>query len=370
MDIAIIGAGPIGLEAALAAEEIGHTATVFEAGRVGEAVAKWGHVQLFTPWPMNTTARGRARIGKNLGDECPTGAQLVERYLKPLSAALQVREHHRLIGASRGPIRKPQEIGGGRREHTPFRLLFDTPAGEIAIEADALFDCSGVLACPNPAGPGGLPAVGERAGAAAGRVFYGLPRPESLPPGPVAVIGAGASGCTLVTQLLAAERAITWLTGADAPAFPSPPDDRLPERRSLWLAASEARERVNWLPETSIVRIVPGEDGLLLHLDGGREIEVAALLVATGFRPDLSMTRELQVHYCYASEGPMKLAAALLAASGAGGDCLDQGSQGAATLLSPEPRLFVLGSKSYGRRNDFLLQTGYRQVEEALSLLR
>ena len=32
----------------------------------------------------------------------------------------------------------------------------------------------------------------------------------------------------------------------------------------------------------------------------------------------------LQVHYCYATEGPMKLAAALMAAGGGGGDCLAQ----------------------------------------------
>ena len=65
----------------------------------------------------------------------------------------------------------------------------------------------------------------------------------------------------------------------------------------------------------------------------------------------------------------MKLAAALLSADGAGGDCLAQGSQGAETLLSPEPDFFILGAKSYGRRSDFLIKLGVAQIEELLSLI-
>ncbi len=67
----------------------------------------------------------------------------------------------------------------------------------------------------------------------------------------------------------------------------------------------------------------------------------------------------------------MKLAAALLGAGGsaAGGDCLQQTSQGADTLKNPEPGFFILGSKSYGRRNDFLMRVGWEQVGEVFELL-
>src|SRR4051812_29267193 len=52
--IAILGAGPIGLEAALAAAERGWEFTVYEMGdAVGANVRDWGHVRLFTPWEMN-----------------------------------------------------------------------------------------------------------------------------------------------------------------------------------------------------------------------------------------------------------------------------------------------------------------------------
>ena len=39
------------------------------------------------------------------------------------------------------------------------------------------------------------------------------------------------------------------------------------------------------------------------------------------------------------------------------------------TLRSPEPGFFIVGSKSYGRRNDYLLRVGWQQVDEILSLL-
>ena len=47
--IAVLGAGPIGLEAALYARTLHYPVIVYERGRVGEYVQRWGHVRLFTP---------------------------------------------------------------------------------------------------------------------------------------------------------------------------------------------------------------------------------------------------------------------------------------------------------------------------------
>jgi hypothetical protein len=81
------------------------------------------------------------------------------------------------------------------------------------------------------------------------------------------------------------------------------------------------------------------------------------------------MTRELQVHYCYASEGTMKLAAAIRGSAGAGGDCLAQVAHGPESLQNPEPDFFVLGAKSYGRNPQFLLSMGHQQVLDAFHLI-
>jgi NADPH-dependent 2,4-dienoyl-CoA reductase/sulfur reductase-like enzyme len=65
--IAILGAGPIGLEAALAAAERALPFTLYEADpEVGGHVRRWGHVRTFTPWEMNVSDRaGRVRPSRS-----------------------------------------------------------------------------------------------------------------------------------------------------------------------------------------------------------------------------------------------------------------------------------------------------------------
>jgi len=49
--LAILGAGPTGLEAALAASERGLSFTLYErSAAVAGNVRDWGHVRLFSPW--------------------------------------------------------------------------------------------------------------------------------------------------------------------------------------------------------------------------------------------------------------------------------------------------------------------------------
>merc|ERR1719277_615282 len=117
------------------------------------------------------------------------------------------------------------------------------------------------------------------------------------------------------------------------------------------------------------------DGGLKLTLELGadgeeeRALEVDTLYSLTGFHPDTGLWSELQVHMCYASDGPMKLAATLLAAKvaaegdpAAAGDCLKQAAPGPQTLENPEPDFYVLGMKSYGRNSSFLMRVGYEQV--------
>jgi hypothetical protein len=92
------------------------------------------------------------------------------------------------------------------------------------------------------------------------------------------------------------------------------------------------------------------------------------VLALVGFAPDSAIFRELQVHECYASSGPMKLAASLLEA-GADGDCLKQRAQGAETLTNPEPDFYIVGAKSYGRGSQFLIRLGLAQVREIYTLI-
>jgi len=152
------------------------------------------------------------------------------------------------------------------------------------------------------------------------------------------------------------------------------PDDPLPARRALYeRARAFASGSHPAVTHAGGVRVEGFEFNSATHryrvaLAIGDKVqveEVDQVLVANGFGPDNSIYRELQVHECYSTRAPMKLAAALLD-SGAG-DCLDVPAFGADVLASPEPDFWILGNKSYGRNSNFLLETGYRQVADVVA---
>src|SRR6476661_5169431 len=125
--VAVIGAGPIGLEAALHARSAGLEVVVMDAGDVGAHVAAWGFVRMFTPWVMNTTPLGRRAAGDDpllSSDRCPTGDEFVERYLQPLARSevlagcVDTGVRVLAVGRDRPPIppggRGDRGGGGGR----------------------------------------------------------------------------------------------------------------------------------------------------------------------------------------------------------------------------------------------------------------
>ncbi len=395
--IAILGAGPIGLDAALAAAEGDYSFTVYEAApEVAGNVASWGHVGLFTPWDLNVSPRMRAALaaaGLNLpeGDACPTGGELVERILKPVAELPQIRDHLRL-GAKvrrigRQGLLKHEEIGSAERGRRPFRLLISDADGKRPTdrieEADVVIDCTG-LTEPNPLGDGGIPALGEEA--LDGAISHRIPDLESEAADwagrRVLLVGAGHSAQTAVCELLGdagSGTRVIWVLRSEQPNLEPVADDPLPERAGL--TATAARLAADPPPgldlRTGVVidaleRRGEAIEATLRRTDGTTEsVTVDRILALTGKVGDHQLYRQLQVHECYATSGPMKLAEALLGAgsSAADGDCLQQTSQGADTLKNPEPGFFILGSKSYGRRNDFLMRVGWEQVGEVFELL-
>ena len=92
LEIAIIGAGPIGLEAAIYASALGHRPTVYERFEAGANIRRWGFLRLFSPWKLNTSPLGLAALeAQGLPipqmEEYPGGGEYCDRYLAPLAAA-------------------------------------------------------------------------------------------------------------------------------------------------------------------------------------------------------------------------------------------------------------------------------------------
>lgn len=399
--LAVIGAGPIGLEAACAGLDRGFDVHLFERGEVGSHPIAWGHVRLFTPWRMNLGPASRRRLegtGWSAPDPeaFPTGEEYAERYLAPVARlpelAGRVHTHSQVVHIGRRGLLKGDDLPAAQRREAPFRLLVRDQGGrENFLSAFAVIDASGVYGQPNWAGDGGIPARGELY--LAPQLSYHIDDVRGLARARYAgrrslVIGSGASAATVLSELAAlAEEvpgtAAVWATrkGGDA-LYPMNADDPLPERRALY---ERARDFVRGThPAVAHVGgvVVEGfEFNSATHRyrvtlrpvrEGGadersRVEEVDQVVVNTGFGPDNSIYRELRIHECYGSRGPMALSAALLGANAA--DCLTTPRFGAEVLANPEPDFFILGNKSYARYNNFLLETGFAQVKDVIEKL-
>lgn len=393
--LAVVGGGPIGLEAALVATRLGFDTTVFEAGTVGSHLRQFSHLNLFSPWSMNVSALGLQAIGESPGDPsaCPTAGELVDRYLVPLARSAElrhaIREATRVVSISRERALKGDLVGDPRRAAQPFRLLADSHShGECAFTADVVIDASGTYSNPRWMGPGGQPAIGERR--LRDRIRYQLPdvlgRDRAAFEGKrTLLLGGGYSAATTLVALRRLARrvpgtSVVWATRGEAVAPYSPnPADPLAGRRALEAEANAAAEEA-LSPGTGIERVMgarvetirtgPLDAGFVVTLatpSGTLEVAADNVIAHVGFEPDSNLHRELQVHQCYASEGPMKLAAALLGESS--GDCLAPAALGADALENPEPRFHVLGAKSYGRDSRFLMRRGREQVRELFTAL-
>ncbi len=370
--VAVLGAGPTGLEAALAAHKRGWDVTLYEAERhVGGYVRRWGHVQLFTPWSMNVGPLAREVVGMPTPDSCPTGVEYAA-YLDRVAGQLpDVRLSTRVEQIAREGLLKSQEIGTEARGRTPFLLLVTGADGrESRQSADVVLDCTGTYGHPNATGDGGVPAIGE--GGCGDRIVRQIPAVDGSWSGrKVLLVGAGNSAQTAARDLVAAGAELVWAVRHENPTWGAVDGDPLPDRAAL--VASSRVIAASGAVRTGVVVTA-------LHREGGEvtatlrdgtgeasELVVDVVVSLTGAVGDSRMYRQLQVHECYATEGPITLAATLLGS--AGGDCLAQTSAGVDVLRNPEPYFYVLGSKSYGRNNTFLLRVGFEQVAEVFGAL-
>jgi len=390
--IAILGTGPTGLEAALAAAEAGSPFTLYEAApSVAGNVRAWGHVRLFTPWEMNVSPRMKRHLetaGREVpgGSECPTGHELAGKLFEPLAALPEIAPNLRLgtrvLGIGRQGLLKHEEIATAERGRRPFRLLLSDGNGREWTEtADVVIDATGTWGNPNTLGDGGIPAPGERT--LASEIRRDIPdfasEREDWAGRTVLLAGAGHSAQTAVRALAELARdapgtRVVWALRNPEPGWGTHDGDPLPDRASLAASASELAAGASPAVEPKrgvVVEEIARPNGryqvTLRNGAGSEKVDVDRILALTGAVGDHTLYRQLQVHECYATSGPMKLSAALLGAGNS--DCLAQTTHGADTLTNPEPGFFILGGKSYGTNNTFLMRIGWEQVGEVFGML-
>ena len=381
--VAVIGAGPVGLAAAAQALERGWQPVVLEAGAtVGAAIREWAHVRMFSPWRYNidkASERLLQETGWNAPDPeaYPTGGELYERYLEPLAKrtrlAGSIKTSATVTSISRVGFDKVKSAG---RDKAPFEVRYRNGAGGGAIRVAAVIDTSGTWRSPNPAGGDGTCVPGEAENSA--RIRYGMPdvlgRDRTRYAGKrVAVLGAGHSALgTLIDLVQLKETAPAtepvWILRGDDPAksFGGGAADQLAERGALGLKLAEivSSGRLEIVKSFSVARMDLHADRLRIASTAGRDVLVDELVVATGFRPDLSFLREIRVSLDPALECPPALAPLIDPNEHS---CGTVRPHGARELSQPEPGFYIAGMKSYGRAPTFLMATGYEQVRSIVA---
>lgn len=387
LPVVVIGAGPVGLAAAVRLTERGLRPLVLEGGpEAGAAVAAWGHVRVFSPWSYNIDAAARTMLevaGWQAPDPegLPTGRELVGDYLKQLAAHPAIAPNV-IFGAKVEAVTRASmdKVASEGRAAAPFIVVWRDDAGnEQRAATRAVIDASGTWSAPNPMGVDGLTVEGERAAGA--RIAYGIPDARARDRADYAgrrvlVVGGGHSAINVALDLLrlqeeASGTRVTWALRRDRfdRLLGGGLNDELPERGALGLAAKRAiaAGRLEMLAPFAAERIAPNGDGLRVTARVGSRsmtLLVDRIVVATGFRPELGMLRELRVSLDPAVEAPLALAPLIDPNLHS---CGTVPPHGAAALAHPEPGFYIVGAKSYGRAPTFLMATGYEQVRSVVA---
>jgi 2-polyprenyl-6-methoxyphenol hydroxylase-like FAD-dependent oxidoreductase len=363
--IAVIGAGPIGVEAALYAKTCGFAVAVYDRGPVGEHMRRWGHVRMFTPFGMNVTQLGLAEVrrekaGRSLPAEADliTGRQFVDSYLTPLAETETLLESLHLeeavLQVGRATSLKKSEPG----ERMPFRLLVRDSKGHERIDtADVVLDCTGRFNTPRRLGDGGIPAIGELA--AKPHVAWGLEdvlgaKRAHYAGRSIILIGDGYSAATTICALaeLAEEVNETWVfwlsNGPRGAPLPRLPNDPLKERDRLATRANSLATRcdgnLEFHPQTVIDEVTcHGPDGgfRVAGRTAGKLVswEVERVIANVGYRADMRICDGLRV------------------------------DEPTGMPETREPGYFILGDKSSAAGSEFLIRDGFDQIRRVFARL-
>lgn len=386
LPVAVIGAGPVGLAAAVRLLDEGHTPIVFEAGeRAGSSILEWGHVRLFSPWKYNVDETSKAMLeasGWQMpdGESFHTGRELVEHYLEPLAALPEIAPHIRFNSTVTAITREQRDkMKTAGREDVSFIVRYiDGDGVESEVRAKAIIDASGTCNHPNPLGAGGIKAIGEAA--ASEWISYGIPdvagaQWAKFAGKRVLVVGSGHSAFNVLLDLVQLKleepsTEILWAvrSRADRVSYGGAENDQLPARGQLGLRLEQqvSKGAIELISSFQTARITPTADGVIVSSADRDLAPVDRIVATTGFRPDLEMLRELRLDLDPITESPARIAPLI---DPNVHSCGSVPPHGAEELRHPEQDLYVVGMKSYGRAPTFLMLTGYEQVRSIVAAI-
>jgi thioredoxin reductase len=390
LPVAVLGGGPIGLAAVANLLERGIPTVILETGAsVGANLLAYGHVRLFSPWRYNIDPAMARRLTKAgwvapPPESLPLASDVVAQVLEPFAKLAEVSKvlylNTKVVSVSRDGFDKMKSAG---RSNSPFVVNALCNGVPRQLRARAVIDATGTWSLPNPVGSNGLPALGEQAHRA--HIFYGIPdvlaahRARYVGKRTL-VVGSGhsaANALLALAELAAAEPATTLLWAVRSPSlervFGGGSADALPARGELGMSLQALRRKgaVEYHGGLRIRELSSRDDRLVvIGVDAdNRPVEVAdidEIICATGQRPDLSLTTELRVQLDPALESTEALGPLIDPNVHSCGTVRPHGHR---ELAHPEPGLYTVGVKSYGRAPTFLMATGFEQVRSVVAAL-
>ncbi|CAM5418376.1 NAD(P)-binding domain-containing protein [Niallia circulans] len=391
LPIAIIGAGPVGLAAAAHFIQYKQKVIILEAGtEVGANILTWKHIKLFSQWKYNIDKAASTLLERygweqpNL-EEIPTGKELVENYLIPLSKIPELQEvialNTKVISIAK---KNTDKMKTANRENVPFVIYTEYKGTIQVLEARAVIDATGTWGNPNPANSNGVWLESEKS--LKDNIFYGLPDilGESInryKNKKVAVIGSGHSAINALLELgILKEKnpktEIIWIIRKERveDAYGGEEKDALEARGLLGsrihglvdkgIVQVHTSFRVDQLIKrnnTSTLNIIGEVNGVKLEIESIDEV-----IVNTGNRPSYSFLNELRTKVDFATESVEAISPLIDPNLHSCGTVRPHGEK---ELRQPEKNLYIVGSKSYGRAPTFLMATGYEQVRSIAAFM-
>ena len=303
--VAVLGAGPIGLEAALYAKACGHSVVVYERGAIATHMQQWGHVRMFTPFGLNASSLGlktllREKPNRTLpaATDIVTGREFRDAYLVPLGESEPLLES----------LQQETSVLHVGRVTKGFRLLVRSAKGQERIDtADVVLDCTGTFATPKWLGDANIPAVGELV--ARGQMATSIEdiagqHNAHYAGRSIALIGDGYSAATSICALATLAEAhpatwVFWITrGARGQPLPRIANDPFKERDRLAVKANSLATRcdgnLEFHPQTVLDEVIshgPDKGFRIAGRSNGKPVswEVERVVANVGYRPDTSL---------------------------------------------------------------------------------
>jgi thioredoxin reductase len=389
LPVAIIGAGPVGLAAAAQLVSRGQTFILLEGGsQVGANILTWGHIRLFSPWRYNVDKVAKSLLEQNNWthpelEKLPTGKELVEQYLEPLSNLSEIQPYIRLntkvLSIGKKDMDKMKSMN---RENIPFIIYTESNGTYKTFEARAVIDATGTWGNPNPAASSGVWLNEEKS--LQKQVFYGIPNilgkeKERYANKRVAVVGGGHSAINTLLDLVKLKETynkteILWIMRRQRveDAYGGEEKDALAARGELGsrIHSLVNERKINVVTPFRIQVVRKSQEGIMIKGNKNNEESILngieEIIVNAGSRPDLTILSEVRIAIDSATESVEALAPLIDPNIHSCGTVRPHGEK---ELRQPEKDLYIVGAKSYGRAPTFLMATGYEQVRSVVAYL-